>query len=478
MIRKRRTEGDGEFEKIKSIYTESLSDKITSKPYIIRMQECMDGVIKEARYDLFDAFTGSPMVTETKTVDRNNVAHKKLNVQVGHRFFVPALTLDTLYNKNMFTLPGLTLTAESKRAETWPYIPQTVNEILNTSDNSIVIKSASIAGYDKELYHTVLPEIIEGSTTYPAVTIDQSRYFKKGEWMWKGEGSFATPETAQNKWIMPHIVNAMDRFGRPYAMVDAQGLHSTITYHPVRGTMAGIADNADFKEFAVFTCEYDDYYPTKKQVGDEIEFVDDPYFDVTYGWERNQTSNSTTDGECKLVSDVTHFGQRSVYVKNAYGPTINRRIYKGKTYKFSAWVRVNTGIVYMVVERRKGLSTITENEWPILGTAKLGDVYGTNISKTITVTSGWKYIEVEVPTIDLGNGDWYARMWIGNPDSDAEVYMDDLRFYPKGALVSTFYYDLNLGVPVSFVNANNNALYSKYDPFGRAIENGVVKVGQ
>ena len=68
----------------------------------------------------------------------------------------------------------------------------------------------------------------------------------------------------------------------------------------------------------------------------------------------------------------------------------------------------------------------------------------------------------------------FARLWIGTPQGngsggDGHLYVDDIRVYPTDALVTTYYYDQDLGLPITFVDENDKARRFEYDVFGRLI---------
>lgn len=86
--------------------------------------------------------------------------------------------------------------------------------------------------------------------------------------------------------------------------------------------------------------------------------------------------------------------------------------------------------------------------------------------KSISPTSGWQYVEYPIHASSLIGSNWYIRAWIGNP-TGVLAYLDDIRIYPKDAIVSTYYYDHKLGKPLCIVDANSKAKKYEYDDFGR-----------
>ncbi|NLD93281.1 MAG: hypothetical protein GX639_11510 [Fibrobacter sp.] len=94
----------------------------------------------------------------------------------------------------------------------------------------------------------------------------------------------------------------------------------------------------------------------------------------------------------------------------------------------------------------------------------------------------WYYIELpvnaktDIPDDKWNEGYQYGAAWVGVPNGagqnqNATVYIDDIRFYPKDAHVTTTYYDETLGLPIMSVDVNNKpGLKVTYDGFGRAVK--------
>lgn len=192
--------------------------------------------------------------------------------------------------------------------------------------------------------------------------------------------------------------------------------------------------NAKFDECAVFTCDYN------YNEGD----VEDGYFDIENGWEIG-VQHTSPAGICELSSSPTHFGQKSIYVYNSEGPTNKiHGIQLGKDYVFSAWVFLTNG---------DGIT---------LGVQIKGS--GTDLLKTFNVTQigEWQLIVNKIPKEDLASfnpGNDFLKIWIGNLNGSQQIpgfYVDDIRFYPEDALVTTTYYDQLWEKPILIVDANNN----------------------
>jgi hypothetical protein len=233
--------------------------------------------------------------------------------------------------------------------------------------------------------------------------------------------------------------------------------------------------NAKFEECGVFTGDYD--------LNDEGSF-----FDKANGWRMgafNEESPTPLPGAESIVcEDAKHFGNKGIKVTNAFGPSRVFKLEKDKDYVLSAWVKKQSGNVplqagmIMGIDYRKRKSA--EGTWPI-------DVFTATESSALPcygiVTAkpfgGWYYVEMNVPVKDdIADEKWnegyqYASVWVGVPHGtgsgqSATVYIDDIRFYPKKSIVTSTYYDENLGLPIISIDANNNpGNRMSYDNYAR-----------
>jgi len=132
---------------------------------------------------------------------------------------------------------------------------------------------------------------------------------------------------------------------------------------------------------------------------------------------------------------------------------------------------------YRVSNRTEG-----EEEWPYTDSSHLVNAAGEPATVVRYVEAGddWQYVEMEVPTEGLDpNEKWFVRISLGNgkgdinsDDGHVTAYVDDIRFHPSDALVRTYRYDRNMGLLIAVVDANNQADYFEYDPFGRLTGKG------
>ena len=133
-------------------------------------------------------------------------------------------------------------------------------------------------------------------------------------------------------WQLTGGVEKYDAFSAPLETKNAKGISSTTVYrNDVHLPIASIA-NANFKECGVFTGDY--------QSGENAA-----YWDYSNGWMKGTAEQG---GSVSLVSDA-HFGEKVIKVRNNYAAGRNNVIIPGKSYRMTAWVKVETGKMLMAV---------------------------------------------------------------------------------------------------------------------------------
>lgn len=228
--------------------------------------------------------------------------------------------------------------------------------------------------------------------------------------------------------------------------------YSTIVYRNDMGLPFGEINNAEYDEVKVHTGDY--------IMGDSL--------DADNGWEKGGTHG--TDGFLKLSTTEYRGGNKSLHVRNSYGPTVNVHGTKeGSTYIFSAWIK-NVGTVepkFVVEAHDKGSASLTN-----VTSKNLSDLNSSSNK------SEWNFYEFTLSQSTLkqwGIGDDesdYLRLWIGTgSQSDCEFYIEDIRFTPSDAYCAlTFIEDMNGSkISISDVNSMVN-LKNTYDDLGRAVK--------
>jgi hypothetical protein len=197
---------------------------------------------------------------------------------------------------------------------------------------------------------------------------------------------------------------------------------------------------------------------------------DGTYFDKENGWKKGV---KYTGGEIAVKTTCPHFGQKSLYVKEACGVVNNFKVNIKKEYVLSAWVRPLPGKTNL----RFGVDFYTSNGTYIGAFDSL--IQGLQ-------TNAWNYVEHRIKTTEIGKPEHLHRdrsvteiasydAWIGriegDPANKTEFYMDDVRFYPSNALVTTTYYDEKWQLPILTIDANSNpGKRIEYDDWGRPLK--------
>jgi YD repeat-containing protein len=217
-------------------------------------------------------------------------------------------------------------------------------------------------------------------------------------------------------------------------------------------------------ECAVFTCDYDDFVFKFDNVNNVV--IDDGYFDKENGWNKG--------GGCELTENQSylHYGKKVLRVHmrnlNMTGPGIwLMGIEPNKMYTYSACVKIAPG------SSNPSMNVTLDGDDP-----SSPENVGTASSYPMRdLDDGWKFIyrTFKTPNDDDPSTRYSCYISLSGRDGTADFYIDDIRFHPSKSLVSTYYYDHNQGLPITFVDANNNAVYFKYDEFSRVLEKGVVK---
>jgi hypothetical protein len=275
---------------------------------------------------------------------------------------------------------------------------------------------------------------------------------------WLPEFNYVSPASSDISWKFAGGITKYDGFSMVNEAVNAQNLPSTTVYrsdmHLPMGSIAG----AKFKECGVFTGDYD------------RSSVQPGFLDLDNGWVKNTGC---------VLDNVGHFGEKSIKVISGYGIDRTFKLEYGRTYILSAWIK-GTGITSanakdLVVGGTYRQAINQPYGWPIQYSS--GSSLPCNGSATVVGSEGdWKFVKL----VFAGSGDmtadqWntlqfqYAHVWVGCVSGT--VWIDDVRFYPTDAKVSSTYYDSKWQQPILSVDANNNPGQKvAYDGFGRPVE--------
>ncbi|MCZ8284332.1 MAG: hypothetical protein O9353_02665 [Bacteroidia bacterium] len=179
-------------------------------------------------------------------------------------------------------------------------------------------------------------------------------------------------------------------------------------------------------------------------------------------WENAGSFALSTDAHCGIKS--CNMAPAGVVARNYFIPVIDQN----KKFILSCWIKTNSAAAGTVGELV--LCTIANNgsnlQYPGDTEARQSLAFGN--------TNGqWKYIEVEtdLPGIKNISGiplstDLGIRSFVWNTSGSTQILIDDLRFYPKDARMSSYTHIPLVGVS-SMSDENSNCIFYEYDTFGR-----------
>jgi hypothetical protein len=170
------------------------------------------------------------------------------------------------------------------------------------------------------------------------------------------------------------------------------------------------------------------------------------------------TADAHTGASCRTIPANT-FGPTRNYMPGANA--------QNKKFILSCWVKTNSSASGAVG------SLVLTSVQNIGSTSTYPNVTGAYVSATINNTNNvWKYIEVEIDLkqIKMGGGipniDLALRSFVWNTHASIGIQVDDIRFYPKEARMSSYSYRQSIGAS-SISDENSNCRYYEYDSFGR-----------
>jgi len=456
-----------------------ISDVTQFLPFLTRVVTNKDGVTTEQDFGFFNARTGVPLATLRKS----STARHDYAVSVPLEFTNPddAHIIDSknTYRVNAGHLKANTATQGISGTDGQPY------QIGDVSFSTLIQNLENITEADFVRYQ------FETVSNKP---YQQARLQLIGKLKWNsslaGEKQFTWPvQSADAPWELITQIDRADRYNRSVAEIDARGTgvcRVLSPYHPVQ--LASIS-NATFEENGVLTCDYDAH--TRILFSDEYQ----PYgIDGENGWEYGGIAENNVK-LVKLPEDEQLFSEHCIRVTDTYGPTRNFKLLRNKDYIMSAWVKVEALKEGRTSERfimggdyRKG--TDPQAEFPYHLPLRPQDGGSPVQFRDFGVQSividasdpqmvgNWRYIELRIPASqDIGHEDgWFARVFWGTPPDDGNgieggtVYLQDLRFYPADALVTSNYYDHALNLPRVTLDGNGQpGRRVSYDEFGRPV---------
>jgi hypothetical protein len=433
-----------------------ITDVITSPIYNIGARECTDGLVKESRSYLYDALGGNPLISLTTNVKSDGNTEQLITGSVPRMYFLNSTEKQKCLKKNVLAQEGITFIAKANATIATPPTLNTIfSEHSKTAGDYKILQSSAVGWKKKTVAtHDGVPE--------------QEYYYKDTSYVWNGSPDYSPVVRSKPAWTVESRTLSIDNFARPLNASDALGTVFSVIQHPYFSTISAKIDNAGVEECGILTADYDELVAlVSSNSADADEWVDDGVYDSKHSW---------NTGGSKLSTAKVLFGQKSIYVKGLSTGNIgpNRDIAgidKNKEYTFSVWVYPvalsSTAPIALCVD----LVDQAGNTTPILQTEEANSTVDLN---------KWSLISRKISPAALSafSSGKHLKISVGSRTATgpalAEFYVQDIRFHPSDALVTTFYYDQNSGNPIAFVDANNNASYYRFDEFGRLIEKGRV----
>lgn len=327
----------------------------------------------------------------------------------------------------------------------------------------------------KDWYKAISKEHIRGATvtTWGSAPGAEEIWAPKSTYVWRsnmdGEGipvsdfkSFDFSNEAANRdngWLWTGGVARYNAHGQVLQSKSpgAGGVLNTSTiYRSDFSRSIATIVNAEYLECAAYTCDYD--------------IAEGAYLDRGNGWERS--------GAVVKDCPVSFVGDKAVYVdlpvgSGKFGPTREVAILENTDYIMSAWVLVEQGTLRMHGDYRKRTAG---GELPISAGGKEEDFSVQAATVTASTEPKWEYIELRIPASDDLSGLWSdgtlwaARVYVGSPNG-VKAYIQDIRFFPADAQMTTTYYDPMWKKALVAVDANGKpGVRVICDTFGRPVE--------
>ena len=247
---------------------------------------------------------------------------------------------------------------------------------------------------------------------------------------WSANVVSAEP-TSSDEWTRVSKVDSWDDHGNITQQRDANGIYTSIKWGYESALPVAAIQNAKYKESSFNGFENN-------------ELLDN--------WTKDNSSN-ISNLEAKTGTYSLLAAAHSWAVSNnwyAENTGHDNEIELNKTYVASVWVYLTNS------------ADIGENIFEMKEVN--GGVIVRNDVGVATKANEWELITLECY---LGNSSNYLAVWASAYYADYPIYFDDIRFYPKDALMTSYSYDRGTFQLLSKADENNVITSYDYDDFGR-----------
>ncbi|WP_431294714.1 hypothetical protein [Pedobacter sp. P26] len=269
------------------------------------------------------------------------------------------------------------------------------------------------------------------------------------------------------RWVTSNIITQYDKYGQELENKDALNRYSVASFDFKGELPSAVASNARNREIYVNSFEDRGRHAVMPDTSVVKEFVSKPYNQPLYGAISNSFSHSgnyslalTTDGvvlstikhnrEQKTMPYLTRNNNSEFNLLNNYGllPRGFEPV-QGNEYVFNVWVKDNQ-------PTNKSVNISAYYQVPYY-----------NYSYPVTlnfkaVVEGWKLLEGRINTQVSG----YPKMDFVLKANYSGIYIDDIRIYPKDALLKSYAYDSRNFKLMAELDENAFATFYEYDDEG------------
>ena len=369
----------------------------------------IDNVVRNSEVIIFDSYNGLPRETEvTQVVPEDNETPDFPKV-LNHKHTSAYWEYEGLESKNMLTQPYQ----------------------IKSSSNGLV--SSSVNRWSNN------------------VGKDPSQWYTNETWLWKGdeanpENNTSTFSEDNGQWVKTKYIKEFDNNGRVLEMYNGEDVPVSKIYGYGNSKVVAVAQNAKTHEIHYMGFEPDE--PNK--MGD---------------WESERaavTKNESYIGSyCAWC--IPRPNMASKVFKKIYLADIELTQGSSKRYLFQAAVKASG-----LGNSRMGIECLIDDGEP----ATEDPQFAPPVYMDISSSSEWQIKSLKTPDLSSVTlpANAYFKVWCGSEIEWAHLYVDDLRFYPNDALMTSYAYDCLTGQLIGASDENGRRKTFKYDALGRLIE--------
>lgn len=276
---------------------------------------------------------------------------------------------------------------------------------------------------------------------------NNNQWYKQQSWKWRGnelnKEEDLNPEfstTNLDQWIMKNEIIKYDNVGRVLEDKNTREMHSAYIYGYYDEQLIAVAKNSTYDDII--------YLNFEQSIPDHLSGS----WDIS-----NQPVNYSDSYTGQRSINVYNKSTNSFWIDIPY-ELLSLNTDPNKAYYTSFAFKASSELIFDVNVYKMN-SSGTSKEDPI--------------SKEYSYKSGWQVFDLIYGNFsDLATGE-KIRVEIGNTrdinDNFVPFYLDDIRFHPNDALLSTYSYDYITGKLKTITDENYSSNFFNYDGLGRLI---------